>query len=169
MGEYRWRRDWFPDQQVKPEQVLAVLRERRQLALSDPAVLPFMTSMEIGWELGAVEDRRWRAPDTPPPPAPVDPTRSVRSVWGLRWRNPIPRRDTLFALNHYEAQGLLTRLPGPLARNGAVWTAHLDSADAAQIREAFTAMALARERARHTIAMGRLSATVRSQLTSAKP
>jgi hypothetical protein len=145
----RYRRTWFPDEQVPPERVLELLRTRRRSAVDDPDVIPWMSSSDIGIHLGLVKDHRWRCQGedllTPNPKV------CHRAMpHGLRWRHVVGQRDVRAALNHYQAQGTIIRLPHPLATWG-VYLCPLDDADRAGMLNAWTTMADAREDARHLV------------------
>lgn len=151
-NEQRYRRTWFPDEQVAPELVLEALKARRQLATTDARVIPWMSAADIGITLGLVKDGRWRPEHlkledllTP------DPKVCRRCIpWGLRWRHPVAQRDVLAALNHYQAEGQVFRLPHPMATWGVYFTP-LDDVDRDAIINAWAAMEEARENSRHAV------------------
>lgn len=162
-NEQRYRRTWFPDEQVAPPLVLATLQARRHLATTDDAVLPWMSTADIGIALGLVTDNRWR-----PPGRPVEdllnanPRVCHRSLpRGLRWRHPVGQRDVLAALNHYQAAGLVVRLPHPMATWGVYFTP-LDDADREAMISTWLAMDADRERSRHAVRTYKLDVMRRS-------
>ena len=158
-GEQRWRRTWFPDEQVAPDEVIEVLRNRRSLAGVRAGVRPWMSAVDIGLFLGLMKDGRWKPPgvDLEEVLKP-DPTRCYRSApRGVRWRHPVAQRDVSAALRHYEAHGQVLRLPHPLA-TWAVYVAPLDHEDGRRMFEALAEMDRAREQARHEQRMYRLAA-----------
>lgn len=159
MFEQSYRRNWFPDEQIAPERVLACLTERRKLATTQQGVIPWMSTTDLGITLGLLTDHRWT-------PAHYnlenllkpDPTVCRRLMPnGLRWRHVIAKRDVLAALRHYEVAGLVFRLPHPLA-TCCVYLAPLDAADAAAMVDVWAAMDAAREEARHAQRMYRMAA-----------
>lgn len=151
-NEQQYRRSWFPDEQVAPERVLEALQARRQLATTDAEVIPWMSAADIGITLGLVKDGRWRPEGfdredllTPNPKA------CHRCIpHGLRWRHPVAARDVLAALNHYQAEGKVVRLPHPMATWGVYFTP-LNDADRDAIIAAWAAMDEARESSRHAV------------------
>ena len=158
-NEQRFRRTWFPDEQVAPGLVLDALVSRRKLAVTDPAAYPWMSSADIGLALGLVKDSRWTPTDRPLEDLLTpDPRTCHRKLpWGLRWRHPVAQRDVRAALNHYEAEGQVVRLPHPLA----TWPVHvapLDDADRAAMVAAWSGMDEDRETARHKQRLHRLAA-----------
>ena len=156
--EQRYRRTWFPDEQIAPDLVLAALQARRHLAVTDAEVIPWMSVADIGLALGVVKDTRWSAPSTVLDdlltPNPKVCHRSLPH--GLRFRHPVAMRDVRAALNHYEAAGTIVRLPHPLATWGVeFWP--LNEADRAEIVGAWQRMDEAREDARHAVKKHRLT------------
>ena len=156
-NEQRYRRTWFPDEQVAPERVLEALQARRQLALADSAVIPWMSSADLGICLGLVKDCRWKPerfvlPDLLTP----DPTACHRAMpRGLRWRHPVTQRDVTAAVNHYQAQGLVIRLPHHMATWG-VYLAPIDEADRRTMLDVWAEMNERREDSRHSVQKYRL-------------
>lgn len=159
-AENRYRRTWFPDEQVAPARVLEALQARRLLAVTRDDVIPWMSAVDIGLDLGLMALHRWLWPLEPLPPADLvpDPTVCQRSLRrGLCWRHPVAQRDVNAALRHYESHGQVIRLPHPLATWG-VYLAPLDEADSRTMRKTWAAMDEARESARHEQRLHRLAA-----------
>lgn len=158
-GEHRYHRTWFPDEQVAPGLVYDALQTRRRLAVERNDVIPWMSSTDIGIQLGLMTDSRWKPEGvTVEDLLTPDPTRCLRStIRGLRWRHPVAQRDVNAALRHYEAHGQVLRLPHPLATWG-VYFAPLDEQDAVGMVEVWAQMDSAREQARHEQRLHRLAA-----------
>ncbi len=158
MMEQRYRRSWFPDEQIAPERVIAALRARRAAAEVSATALPWMAAVDIGLALGAVVLPATMAPFHRA--ATTDGSVVNRKIpSGHRWSHPVARRDIDAALRHYETTGEVIRLPHPMARH-AVYMAPLNADDARTVMEAWVEMEEAREDARHAqrvrrIALGR--------------
>jgi hypothetical protein len=154
--EQRFRRTWHPDQQVAPERVLETLRARRLLATTDEKAIPWMSSVDIAASLGMLRDQRWNPPGGTLPPL-ADPTVCHRKTPNGCYWHPVTFRDIRAALNHYEAEGTIVRLPHPLATWGVDFFP-LDATDRDAMVSAWLEMDAARENARHAQRMHRLSA-----------
>lgn len=155
MGENRWRRTWFPDEQVAPDRVLRALKTRRQIAEEDAKAWPWMGVADIGLSLSLITlpASMERFHDR----AVYDPHVVHRLLpRAHRWSHPVAHRDVCAALRHYESTGEVIRLPHPLATWG-VYVAPYDVGDALDMMDAWAAMDEAREQARHAQRTRRLA------------